>query len=182
VKERRARSTSWWMRILLPAIAAVLITGECTRPPPPDVAALAGTWEIEIWRGRWARKHVHGQVTLAPAPIPECNPAEEQKERNGFLCPTFVEGTYSVPLDSLVRPHPYAKWTAEAWAISFTDGKILLNFGGCCDRGEIVATGRGTAERIEGQWVQQFLNNGPGGRFVLRRATQAPDASGVRTR
>lgn len=167
---RRTLSTSGWMRILLPAIAAVLTAGGCMRPPQPDAAALAGTWEIEIWRGRWARKPVHGQITLAPAPLADCNPAEERKERNGFLCHTYVEGTYSIPLDSLVRPHPYAGWTAEAWAISFADGKILLNVGGGSDRGEIVATGRIDEDRIEGQWVQQFLNDGPGGRFVLRRA------------
>jgi hypothetical protein len=166
---RRARSTSRWMRILLPAIAAILIAGECTRPPPLDIAALAGTWELEIWRGRWARKHVHGQVTLAPAPIPDCTPEEERRELNGFLCRTHVEGSHSVPLDSLVRSNPYARWTPYAGAISFADGKILLLIGGCCDRGEIVATGRLDGDRIEGGWYQQFLNDRPGGRFVLRR-------------
>jgi hypothetical protein len=157
-------------RILLVSIACVLTGGGCMRPPPPDAEVLSGAWEIEIWRGRWARNPVHGQVTLAPGSIPECIPAEQRKERNGFLCRTFVKGTYSIALDSLVRPHPYAGWTAEAWAISFADGKILLNFGGCCDRGEIVATGRGDAYRVEGSWVQQFLSDGPGGRFVMRRA------------
>jgi hypothetical protein len=54
--------------------------------------------------------------------------------------------------------------------MAMADGTIVLQIGGCCDRGEIVATGRMAADRMEGSWYQQFMANRPGGRFVLRRA------------
>lgn len=51
-----------------------------------------------------------------------------------------------------------------------TDGTIVLNVGGCCDRGEFSGRGRVDGDRITGRWNQQFLMQGPGGRFVMRRA------------
>lgn len=107
---------------------------------------------------------------LRAAPARECDPEAEEKRADRALCLTHVEGTYSVRLDSLVRPHPYAAWTPDAGAIVMADGAILVHVGGCCDRGEIAAKGRIDGDRIEGKWVQQFLSDGPGGRFVMRRA------------
>jgi hypothetical protein len=164
-------------RILLAVIAAVLTAGGCTQPPSRvSETALAGTWNVEISRGRlpWTRRTVHGQIHLSSSPLrdKECNSEEEQRRPDAFLCETHVEGTYSIPLDSLVRPHPYAGWTADVDAMAMADGRIVLQIGGCCDRGEIIATGRIQADRMQGGWYQQFLNDGPGGRFVLRRAPE----------
>jgi hypothetical protein len=158
-------------RALHLCILAVLVT--CERPGRTSTGIpLAGTWDIEITRGSWpwARTTVRGQVHLASAPLPKCDQEEERRTRNGLLCHTLAEGTWSIPLDSLTRPHPYAGWTPDAGAIALTDGTILVEIGGCCDRGEFSGRGRVDRDRIKGRWHQQFLNNGPGGRFVMRRA------------
>jgi hypothetical protein len=153
-------------------ICILVVLGTCERPGRSTGTPLAGTWDIEITRGwwPWARTTVHGQVHLASAPIPDCDPGEERQARVGFLCHTHVEGTWSIPLDSVARPHPFAGWTRDAGAIAMTDGTIVMIAGGCCDRGEFSGRGRADGDRIRGGWFHQCLNDRPGGHFVLRRA------------
>lgn len=54
-------------------------------------------------------------------------------------------------------------------AAVMADGSILLQIGGCCDRGELWGRGSFRDGRIEGEWYQQFLDRGPEGTFVMIR-------------
>jgi hypothetical protein len=155
---------------LLIALLTILAACGGSQQAPEDVS-LGGTWEVELTRGvlPWTKTTVRGQVHLAPAHDPKCTEHEGPSDPHTALCDSLVEGTYSINLRSLLRPHPYAGWTPKASAIAYAKGTMTLIIGGCCDRGEVVGTGRLNAERMEGRWYQQFLSDGPGGRFVLWR-------------
>lgn len=153
-------------------IALLMILTACGgSQQAPEAVSLAGTWEVELTRGvlPWAKTTVRGQVNLAPWPDPACNPASFAGEADAPRCETSVKGTYSIDLHALVSAPRSVLWEPGVAAMAFTNGKMVMVIGGCCDRGEIVASGRVEAARIKGGWYQQFQSDGPGGRFVLRR-------------
>jgi hypothetical protein len=158
-------------RILLLAVAATAL-GSCERADPASIS-LAGTWDVEIVRGHlpWTRTTVRGQLRLAATDFPGCGADPGTPRAESPLCHTYVTGSYSIPLDSLRLTTPYGGWSPTAEAMVFGDGEISLTLSRCCDHGEVFAEGRISGDRIFGGWYQRFFNGGPGGRFVMRRAS-----------
>jgi hypothetical protein len=81
------------MRRLL-FVAAIAVLGACgdgaPRPDPAETS-LAGTWEIEITRGKlpWTKKMVRGSLDLVAAANSDCSPEEYRGDPEAPLCHTI---------------------------------------------------------------------------------------------
>jgi hypothetical protein len=151
-------------RLLMWLVVGLLACGGSTDHAQSDLdpaTQLVGAWEMRLVQP--GAPDVRGVLTLAPTTFSP--PAGSEARAAGEF-----RGTFALKeLGSL--PHPAADSIAEA--LLERDGSVALQLhvvGDCSDCGNLNLYGKLDGNRIRGRWSREFLQDEPGGTFLLRRA------------
>lgn len=126
-----------------------------------EVPDLSGNWETTLRSAGIDGASIQGTISLLPDPVDaaKCEPAEQ------IICATHMRGTHELDLARLLG---YAL-PANVDAAVIPEGGLLLQVGGCCDRGEIEAHVQIDPESMRGTWRETRVGGGRKGTVVLRR-------------
>lgn len=135
---------------------------------PAEGGDLAGQWEIVLRLEQHRREPLITRGTLLLEPDPVHSPA--CADEDPVACATAVTGTHNLDLVSMMG----YELPSIVDAGLMENGAILIQIGGCCDRGEISALGRLDGEVIRGKWSEGRVSPAREGTFVLRRVGPHP--------
>lgn len=165
------------MRRFRIALLSLVLSG-CSGAPS-DPGPLAGAWDVTLRPGRLPLPFPNGAPVARARVVVQRDTqflnactrrgAGECRE-DGMRITDAATGTFEIDAEA---GFPRVHTRGEVQLVSDGGGRLHLVMGPCCDAGAIHAKGSLNGSRGAGTWYQQFLREGPPGRYLIERSTDS---------
>jgi hypothetical protein len=126
--------------------------------PPGALSGVAGTWELELATSDNPAVWVRGTLLMRDSIVESC-PTDIPN------CTGLAAGTHDLNTVQLLG----SQRSSTVFAALSEDGRIMLELGGCCDRGELTMIGTLESDSATGRWYENSTMRERAGAFRMRK-------------